>query len=176
MFGKKNIFFCYFISVRSAETTSKNISFQKFKSFLKPLESKLGVCLHQIILMTPPVVQLQWLPTHLTAPFAPDLPRAKFEVALTFWLPQSTVLQLPITCPGNLTAKEGTSHNASCFVNYLVGPPSCHRNTITAQPCLFSSQRWIWCECSSKDWKNSTFSTNQFRSDNDNVVKMQNLK
>lgn len=133
--------------------------------------------LHQIILIRPPVVQLQWLPTHLTTPFAADLLRPKFEVALTCWLPQSTVLQLPITCLGNLTAEERTSHNASCFVNYVGWkPPSCSRNTITAQPCLFSLQRWIWCECSSKDWKNSTFSVNQFRFDNYNVVKMQNLK
>lgn len=29
----------------------------------------------------------------------------------------------------------------SCNVNYV----SCH--TIAAQPCLLSSQCWIWCEC-----------------------------
>lgn len=51
----------------------------------KSLVSKLGVRLHRIILMRPPVVQLQWLPTHLTTPFAAALPRPKFEVALTFW-------------------------------------------------------------------------------------------
>lgn len=123
--GRKNTFFppfCCFISGRSAETTPQNILAQNFKSFLKSLISNSGVHLHQI---RPHVVQLQWLPTPLNTPFAADLLRPKFEVTLTFWLPQSTVLQLPITCLGNLTAKEWTSNNASYFVNYVGWKPLC---------------------------------------------------